>query len=216
MNGTYIITVDGPAASGKGTLAKRMADQLGYFYLDTGALYRLVGLAAHEKGIVPEDYEEDVASLASELSDTYEPMMMLNPRLKRDDIGQMASRCAALPKVRQALEELQRTLANTPPNDAVGSVLDGRDCGTVICPDADRKFFVTASTDIRAKRRHDELVKNGLNIDFDAVLQDMEIRDKRDTERAFRPLKPADDAIIIDTSDMTADQALDVVLGYVT
>lgn len=212
MERIHIITVDGPSASGKGTLAKRLADHLGYFYLDTGALYRLVGLKALENGLDPETQEEAVAAIADELSSTYEPALMVNPRLKRDDVGQMASRSAALPMVRQALEDLQRTLAHNPPNGAMGSVLDGRDCGTVICPEADHKFFVTASTEIRAKRRYDELVQHDADINFDTILADMQARDKRDTERAFRPLKPADDSVVIDTTDMTIEEALHAIL----
>lgn len=209
---TTVITIDGPSASGKGTLARRLADHLGYFYLDTGAIYRLVGLHVMDQSVIPEEDESAVVEIANTLASDFDSAMINDPRLKRDDVGQMASRCAALPQVREALESLQRTLANTPPNGAAGSVLDGRDCGTVICPLAQRKFFITANTEVRARRRYDELVSRGLEPDYNDVLSDMELRDKRDTERAFRPLKPAVDAIIIDTSDLDSHEVLHTVL----
>lgn len=210
-----IITLDGPAASGKGTLAKRLAKELGYFYLDTGAIYRLVGLQVLNNGIVPEDNEDAVTTIAAALAGNFSTSLLDNPALKSDQVGQMASRCAALPTMRQALENLQRDLAQNPPDGAKGSILDGRDTGTVICPDADIKIFITADTDIRAERRYKELQSRGLNTSFDAVLHDMQERDKRDSDRSFRPLKPAEDAIIIDTGKMTPDEAFAAVLAVI-
>ena len=210
-----IITLDGPAASGKGTLAKRLAGELGYFYLDTGAIYRLVGLKVLNGGIIPEDNEEEVTKIASDLVDHFSTSLLDDTALKSDQVGQMASRCAALPSVRQTLENLQRDLAKNPPDGAKGSILDGRDTGTVICPDADIKIFITADTDIRAERRYKELQSRGLNTSFDAVLNDMQERDKRDSDRSFRPLKPAEDAVIIDTGKMTPDEAFAAVLAVI-
>ena len=138
---------------------------------------------------------------------------MNNPNLKSDLAGQMASRTSQFPQVRAAVLELQRALATTPPNDLKGAVLDGRDCGTVICPDATHKFFIVADTETRAKRRFEELKSNGDDTSYDDVLTEMRVRDDRDTNRATAPLKPADDAITIDTSTMNADDAFDTVLS---
>ncbi len=207
-----IITIDGPAASGKGTLARRLADHLNYFYLDTGKIYRLVGLEVNDLNIIPEDNPDVVAKIAEGLSDRFDLNMMNNPDLKSDIAGQMASRTSQFPQVRQAVLDLQRALANTPPDGFDGAVLDGRDCGTVICPDANHKFFIVADTETRAKRRYDELKSNGDNASYNDVLTEMRVRDDRDTNRTTAPLKPADDAVIIDTSSMSADDAFDVVL----
>lgn len=215
MPGFRIITLDGPAASGKGTLAKRLSAHLGYFYLDTGAIYRLVGLRVLKAGIIPENNEAAVAEIAARLADDFTPDMLDDPQLKSDEAGQMASRCGALPAMRKAIEGLQRDLAHNPPGGEPGSVLDGRDTGTAICPDAAVKIFITAETDIRAERRYKELKERGLNTSYDAVLADMQDRDKRDSDRAFRPLKPAEDAVIVDTTKMTPDEAFTAVLKAV-
>lgn len=207
-----IITIDGPAASGKGTLARRLADHLNYFYLDTGKIYRLVGLEVNDLNIIPEDNPDVVAKIAEGLSDRFDLNMMNNPDLKSDIAGQMASRTSQFPQVRQAVLDLQRALANTPPDGFDGAVLDGRDCGTVICPDANHKFFIVADTETRAKRRYEELKSNGDIASYDDVLTEMRVRDDRDTNRTTAPLKPADDAVIIDTSSMSADDAFDAVL----
>lgn len=211
-----VITLDGPAASGKGTLAKRLAQHLDYFYLDTGAIYRLVGLKVLKAGIEPENNEAVVAEIAASIAENFVPSLLNDPELKSDHAGQMASRCGALPSMRQAIEKLQRDLAGHPPTKQNGSVLDGRDTGTVICPDAAVKIFITAETDIRAERRYKELQSRGLNTSFDAVLNDMQERDKRDSDRSFRPLKPAEDAVIIDTTKMTQDEAFSAVLQAVS
>jgi cytidylate kinase len=212
---TKIITIDGPAASGKGTLARRLASHLDYFYLDTGAMYRLVGLAVINADINPDHNEGAVVELTTNMAQTFRPDDTNNPNLKRDDVGQMASRVAALSDVRTAVLELQRSLANTPPTKQVGSIMDGRDCGTVVCPDADIKFYITADVETRAKRRHAELQSRGDKTKFDAVLTDMKMRDDRDMNRATAPLKPADDAITIDTTTMDADAAFQKILGNI-
>lgn len=211
-----IITIDGPAASGKGTLARRLAEHLNYFYLDTGKIYRLVGLETHNLGITPEDNPDAVAKIAAHLARDFDLDAMNNPELKSDLAGQMASRTSQFPQVRTAVLDLQRALAQTPPTGFDGAVLDGRDCGTVICPDANHKFFIVADTETRAKRRFDELKSNGDDTKYDDVLSDMRTRDDRDTNRATAPLKPADDAMTIDTSTMNADDAFETVLKTLT
>lgn len=209
---TQIITIDGPAASGKGTLARRLADHLNYFYLDTGKIYRLVGLETYDLGIIPEDNPDSVAKIAENLANNFDLNTMNNSELKSDIAGQMASRTSQFPQVREAVLELQRSLAANPPEGFRGAVLDGRDCGTVICPDAPHKFFVTADTETRAKRRYEELKSNGDDVSYDDVLTEMRVRDERDANRKESPMKPADDAVMIDTSSLNANEAFDAVL----
>lgn len=209
---THIITIDGPAASGKGTLARRLANHLDYFYLDTGKIYRLIGARAYHLNLDTNENEQKIAKLAQDLSHDFDISMMDNPELKQDHIGQMASKVAALPLIRIAVLDLQRHLANHPPMNKKGTVLDGRDCGTVICPNADHKFFITADTETRAKRRFEELKSNGDKTTYETVYRDMLIRDERDTNRAAAPLIAAEDAVMIDTSLLNADEAFGVVL----
>jgi cytidylate kinase len=211
---TQIITIDGHSASGKGTLAKRLAEHLNYFYLDTGKIYRLIGTQAHELNFNPEEDKAAIITLARQLAKNFNLKDLENDVLKSDMAGQMGSRVAVVPELRAAIIDLQRYLADNPPEGRIGSVLDGRDCGTVLCPHANHKFFVTANAEVRAKRRFDELRKNGDNIDFQTVLNDMKIRDHRDENRDIAPLKPAESAIMIDTSDMNADQAIEEVLKH--
>jgi cytidylate kinase len=210
---THIITIDGPAASGKGTLARRLAAHLNYFYLDTGKIYRLVGLRVEELGIIPEDNLHAVVQLAKDLAHHFTLDMLENPELKSDEAGQMASRCSQYPEVRSAVLDLQRSLANNPPMGLKGAVLDGRDCGTVICPNATHKFFIIADVEMRAKRRYEELQNLGEITNFEDVLSDMRARDNRDMNRVTAPLKPADDAMTIDTSKMNVDKVFEKVLG---
>lgn len=212
---TKIITIDGPAASGKGTLARRLAAAIGFAYIDTGALYRMVAKAALDRGLDPSD-EDKAAQAALSLREGLSVSDFSDPALRTEIVSQNASVVAALPKVRAALLDVQRALAQNPPRladggAASGAVLDGRDTGTVICPAADAKFFVTASAEIRAMRRLKELQSRGFQGTYDAVLQDMRERDGRDSGRDIAPMKPADDAVVVDTSDMTAEQAFDAV-----
>ena len=207
-----IIAIDGPAASGKGTLARRLAEHLNYFYLDTGKIYRLVGARAYHANLDIDNDEDKIIEIARNLAHEFDMTMMDNPELKMDHIGQMASKVASLPLVRIAVLDVQRTLAHTPPDGFNGAVLDGRDCGTVICPDATHKFFITADTETRAQRRFEELKSNGDTTSLKDVLREMMVRDDRDTNRDTAPLKPANDAVTIDTSTMSADDAFEKVL----
>ena len=193
-----IIAVDGPAASGKGTIAKALARHFGLPHLDTGLLYRAVGLNLLQTGGDPDS--EFAAVRACDISQ----IDFADPELKSETVGGIASRISAYPLVRQALLERQRTFANQPG----GSVLDGRDIGTVIAPHAGAKLFVTASPDVRARRRFDELVRMGLNVHFEDVLADIHARDARDSNRAAAPLHKAEDAHLLDTSDMRVEDAV--------
>ncbi len=207
-----IVAIDGPAASGKGSLARRLAQHLGFAYLDTGALYRAVGRSVLDAGGNPDD-EGTAVSVAKALSLSADDLQ--NPDLRSDESGQAASKVAKFPEVRAALFDFQKTFAARPQAGYGGVILDGRDIGTVICPDADVKLFVTATTEERSKRRHLELQSRGLESSYDAVLADMKERDARDSGRDTAPLKPADDAHILDTTDMTADQVFEAALTYI-
>ena len=196
---SFIVAIDGPAAAGKGTVSKAVAAHFGFAHLDTGLLYRVVGRVALEK-IGPSLDEDAVIALSTEVSEA---------DLERDDlrtaaVAQAASKVAVIPEVRSALVDFQRKFAAR----AGGAVLDGRDIGTVICPDADVKLFVTASAEVRAQRRYQELADRGENTDFVTVLEDVKARDARDSERAVAPLVAADDAISIDTSGMSIEDAI--------
>ncbi|MDE2384018.1 MAG: (d)CMP kinase [Alphaproteobacteria bacterium] len=197
-----IIAIDGPSASGKGTLARALAARLGYRHLDTGALYRMVGLSVMRQNIDPAD-EEACAAIAASL----DPAAFADSELRGEAVGNLASRVAALPKVRQALLAFQRAFARRAP----GAVLDGRDIGTVVCPDADFKFFITASAEARAKRRFLETP----GADLAAITADIMARDARDSGRSTAPLRPADDATVIDTSALRPDEALAAVLDRI-
>ena len=197
-----VITIDGPAASGKGTLARRLAEYLGLEYLDTGSLYRAVGMKVVYAGQDPSDVKAAV-----EAANNIDAEDLANPRLRQERIGQAASIVSAFPEVRAALLEFQRKFARS----GKGAVLDGRDIGTVVCPDADFKFFITATMYARAKRRHKELEGQGIEVIFESVLDDLRERDERDEKRSIAPMKPADDAFIIDTSSHDAGDVFDTV-----
>jgi cytidylate kinase len=212
MRNHKIIAIDGPSASGKGTLAKSLATKLGYAYLDTGALYRTVGLSVLEQGGNPED--EGTAIIAAQ-NLRIVPGFLENPALRTDEAGQAGSKVAKYQGVRDSLLAFQRNFAQNPPLDAGGVILDGRDIGTVICPDADVKLFITASMEERAARRHKELTSKGVPTDFERVLADMALRDARDSGRDAAPLKPAMDAHIIDTTGLDAGAALEMALSLI-
>ncbi len=202
-----IVAIDGPAASGKGTLARRIAKHFGLTYLDTGSLYRTVACAMLADGLDPHD-----AEAAHHTAETLDLKRFEDAQLRTIAVGEAASVVAAMPKVRQALLELQRTVASTPP----GAVLDGRDIGTVVCPDADVKLFVTASPEERARRRHLELQAGGDVQTYDLVLEQLRIRDRRDAERSEAPLKPAEDAVLLDTSELDIEAAFQAAVEIVS
>jgi cytidylate kinase len=205
-----IVAIDGPAASGKGTLARRIAAHLGLAYLDTGLLYRAVGLAVLRAGRRAEDAAAAVAAARGITLGALE-----EPALRGDEAGNAASKVAAIPAVREALFALQRRFAHHPPGGAKGAVLDGRDIGTIICPEAAVKLFITASPEVRAARRLKELRARGADSIYARVLQDLRERDARDAARAVAPLKPAADALVIDTSGLDAEQAFAAALDYI-
>jgi CMP/dCMP kinase len=201
-----IIAVDGPSAAGKGTIARAVATHLGYHFLDTGSLYRMVGLAMLNAGKTAVDVKAAVDFALS-----MEPAKVIDRELRTETVATMASQVAAIPEVRTALLAFQRQFAKREP----GAVLDGRDIGTVVCPDADLKFFVTASTQVRAQRRLAELKSLGVKTDFAAVLDDIWARDERDAARTTAPAKQAEDAIMIDTSELDRDEVLAAVMGII-
>jgi CMP/dCMP kinase len=206
----FVVAIDGPAASGKGTLARRLAAHFGLAHLDTGSLYRATALLVHDNGGDPGDR---VAAEAA--ARRIDPRLLTDPRLRADEVASAASMVAAIPGVRRALLGLQRGFAAHPPPPARGAVLDGRDIGTVVCPAANVKLFVTASTEARAARRVKELREQGTPAIYENVLQDLDQRDARDSGRLAAPLRAAEDARIIDTTmldtDVVFERACDLV-----
>ena len=213
-----VIAIDGPVGSGKGTIARQVADALGWHLLDSGALYRLLALAARKQG-VPLDDAPALAAMAGELdirfgSDaTGEEQIWLagedvTRMIRTEECGAGASAVAALPPVREALLGLQRDFRRAP-----GLVADGRDMGTAVFPDAGLKVFLDASPDIRAKRRFRQLEEKGQSVDYDELLQNIRERDQRDRTRAASPLIPAEDAVYLDSSDLSIDEVLERVLA---
>ena len=196
----FVIAIDGPAASGKGTLAKRLADHYGLPHLDTGLLYRAVALALIDAGLSLEDH-----AAAARAARALDPEKLDDPRLRERAMGEAASRISAVPEVRAGLLAWQRRFAADPQ----GAVLDGRDIGTVVCPDAGVKLYITASSEERARRRHRELAGRGEAAAFTAILADIEARDARDASRAAAPLRMADDAVQLDTTDLDPNAAFD-------
>jgi len=191
-----IIAIDGPAASGKGTLGKRLAAHYGLRHLDTGLLYRAVAQAVLDGG-----HRLDDAAYAAAAAQALDPTQFDESALKSHAAGEAASVVSAIPEVRAALLRFQRDFAAVPP----GAVLDGRDIGTVICPHADAKIFVTAAPEVRARRRALEMHRHGQTADETAILADIRRRDERDSQRAVAPLRPAADAHILDTSNLDVD-----------
>ncbi len=211
-----IIAIDGPAASGKGTLSRALASALHFVHMDTGALYRAVGYEVLQANGEPQDEANALAACAVLREKISDPDTLNNPDLRTEIIGAAASQVAAIQPVRDFLLDLQRDFAHSPAQGYKGAVLDGRDIGTVICPDAPLKLFITANDDVRAKRRMKELQSKGLDVTYKAVLEDMRARDARDSARKAAPLQAADDAVIIDSSEKTADDVLEIALKYAT
>jgi CMP/dCMP kinase len=211
---TPVIAIDGPTASGKGTVAALVAAQLGFHLLDSGALYRLAALASVRYGVEPAD-DAALAALVGELHITFREGCAqldgvdVSSEIRAEQIGNRASAIAVHQTVRAALVARQRAFRKEP-----GLVADGRDMGTVIFPDAVLKVFLTASVEARAARRHKQLIQKGFSANMDNLLRDLRERDERDSNRAAAPLKPAADAILLDTSSLSIDQAVDQVVAW--
>jgi cytidylate kinase len=201
-----IIAIDGPAASGKGTLAKRIADHFGWACLDTGLLYRAVARDVLARAASLED-----EAVATAVARTIDPATLNDPSLRFPGVGEAASVVARIAAVRAALLDFQHDFARQEP----GAVLDGRDIGTVVCPDADVKIFVTADASVRARRRYEELRRRGEPVTFEAVLDVIQRRDARDSGRADAPMRVADDAILLDTTNLDIEAAFDAAVGLI-
>ncbi len=216
---THNIAIDGPAGAGKSTIAKILAKELGYVYVDTGAMYRAIAVFYMDRCVAYDD-EESVNSLIPEIDIRIEykdgiQQVILNGenvtgRLRTEEVGKMASKTSAYPKVREKLVELQQNLARV-----TNVVMDGRDIGTKVLPDADLKIYLTASAKARAKRRYDELVQKGEKCDYDVILKDIEERDYQDMHRKESPLTKAADAVEIDSSDMSIEEVINTVKNLI-
>lgn len=205
-----IIAVDGPAAAGKGTLSRNIAEAFDFAHLDTGSIYRATAKKVLDNGIDPED---DAA--CAEVARNLTAADLTTDGLRTETVGQAASKVSAIPDVRAALLDFQRDFANSPPDGKAGAVLDGRDVGTVVCPEAGVKIFITADAEVRAERRFKELQSAGQNAIYARVLEEMKERDERDSSRSVAPLKPADDAVTIDTGGLDAQQVFDQALEII-
>ncbi|MGD8311826.1 MAG: (d)CMP kinase [Gammaproteobacteria bacterium] len=220
MTSVNVITIDGPSGSGKGTVSRALAGRLGWHYLDSGSLYRLLACAALKHGIALDD-EAALVDLAEQLGNAHRlpaadnPVILLDGEdvsdaLRTEHCGNAASQAAALPGVRRALLDWQRRYRQPP-----GLVADGRDMGTVVFPEAILKVFLTARPDVRARRRHNQLKNKGINVDLASLVKEVEVRDARDAARRTSPLKPASDALVLDNSDLDAARTLAAVLEAV-
>ena len=214
------IAIDGPAGAGKSTISKSAAKRLGFIYIDTGALYRTVGLAASRAGVEPvegEAVDKLLESITVELAfnDKGEQIVMLNGEdvsglIRTPEASMMASKISAVPAVRAFLLDLQRDMAK---KDNV--IMDGRDIGTVILPDAEVKIFLTASPEARAERRYKELVEKGMDVKYEDILEDVKTRDYNDSHRAIAPLKQADDAVLADTTEIDLEGSIDLIVKII-
>ncbi|MDO5031633.1 (d)CMP kinase [Corynebacterium sp.] len=218
--GGLILAVDGPSGTGKSTTCRALAKRLDAKYVDTGAMYRVATLAVLRAGVDPADTEAVIAATADlplEVSDDPDSTQVLlggedvSRVIREDEVTRNVSAVSAIPEVRRNLVELQRKLAA----DAHRAVVEGRDIGTVVLVDAPAKAYMTASAEVRAQRRHDQNVAAGIESDFDTVLADVERRDAADSSRATSPLRPAEDAVIVDTSEMTRDEVVEALISIV-
>ena len=216
---SFNIAIDGPAGAGKSTIAKRVASSLSFIYVDTGAMYRALALYLHRNGVSAEDTETIAkectnADISIRYQDNEQVVLLngenVNPYLRTEEVSRMASKSSAVPEVRAHLLALQRNLAST-----YNVVMDGRDIGTVILPDAQVKIFLTASPETRAKRRYEELIQKGQEADYQEVLTEIINRDARDMNRETAPLKQAEDAFLVDSSDMTLSEVEETICKIV-
>jgi len=201
-----VITIDGPSASGKGTLAVKIAEALELPYLNTGAIYRALALKVLNVGV-----DLDDISLICQIANEISQKDLESEELRNEEVGKVASQVSAIPEVRKVLLDFQKQFAN----NELGAVLEGRDTGTVICPNAEYKFFVTASIEERTSRRYKELIKKEKKVTYLDILNKLKERDKRDLERAAAPLIKAEDAIELDTTNMNADEVFEFVLSKI-
>lgn len=207
-----VLTIDGPSGSGKGTIAAAVADRLGWHILDSGALYRLAGFSADNKSIDFNDIEQLVDNtLDMDVSFEHEAVLLdgvdVSKQIRTETTGNLASKIAVIPEIRSALLQWQRDYVKEP-----GLVADGRDMGTVVFPEADVKIFLDASAEVRAKRRYKQLIEKGLSANLADLVSEIQERDERDRNRSVAPLCAADDAVVIDSSDMTIPEVVDLVL----
>jgi cytidylate kinase len=202
----FVIAIDGPAAAGKGTLSRQIADEYGFHHLDTGLTYRATAKALLDAGLALDD-----EAVAQKMAREVELAGLDRDILSAHAIGEAASRIAVMPDVRRALVDAQQAFAKREP----GTVLDGRDIGTVVCPDAPVKLYVTASADVRARRRYEEIVGKGEEASYDEIFADVKKRDARDMGRADSPLKPAADAHLLDTSEMSIEAAFQAAKSFI-
>ena len=216
---SFNIAIDGPAGAGKSTIAKRVASSLSFIYVDTGAMYRAMALYLHRNGVSAEDTETIAkectnADISIRYRDNEQVVLLngenVNPYLRTEEVSRMASKSSAVPEVRAHLLALQRNLAAS-----YNVVMDGRDIGTVILPDAQVKIFLTASPETRAKRRYEELIQKGQEADYQEVLAEIINRDERDMNRETAPLRQAEDAVLVDSSDLTLDEVEDTICRIV-
>ena len=212
---SFNVAIDGPAGAGKSTIARAVAKKKGFIYVDTGAMYRAMALYLLEKGISGDEKISEACHDAdiSIRDENGEQQVILNGKnvtafLRKEEVGNMASVSSANPKIREKLVELQRVLASKE-----NVVMDGRDIGTNVLPNADLKIYLTASSKVRAERRYKELVEKGVEADFDKIEEDIIIRDRQDMEREIAPLKQAEDAVLVDSSDMTIEEVVDAIVA---